>query len=241
MSWSLVGGDEQAHDVGGRGARRQQRQTSRPVELAALGLAGDGADTGPDEGHARAGGEGFARNGDADLAGALVVGDDREGHGPPPPIGCDSGARLRHSRKRGNHALLARRVLPTPHVSRNSPPRRVALHAARRWRRPCGARLPGEAALRRPSDQSGPTSTLWPRRSSSLMVALRQPALHHQHAGTRRARPERQREVLDVPGRRVDRLLQVHLGLGARLLAWRRKNWQLHWSCWSPPGVPQLM
>ena len=76
----VVGGDEQAHDVGGRGARRQQRQTSRPVELAALGLAGDGADAGPDEGHARAGGEGFARNGDADLAGALVVGDDREGH-----------------------------------------------------------------------------------------------------------------------------------------------------------------
>ena len=35
----------------------------------------------------------------------------------------------------------------TPHVSRNSPPRRVALHAARRWRRPCGA-TPSWAAAR---------------------------------------------------------------------------------------------
>src|SRR6476660_6758632 len=33
---------------------------------------------------------------------------------------------------------------------------------------------------------------------------LRHAVLDHEHAGTRRARPERNREVLGVPGRRVD-------------------------------------
>src|SRR5262252_2324791 len=42
---------------------------------------------------------------------------------------------------------------------------------------------------------------------------LRQPALHHQHAWPRGARPERDREMLGVPGRGVDRLLQVHAGM----------------------------
>src|SRR4051812_32223350 len=35
--------------------------------------------------------------------------------------------------------------------------------------------------------------------------------LDHKHAGAGGARPERDREVLAVPGRRVDRFLQIHL------------------------------
>ena len=46
----------------------------------------------------------------------------------------------------------------------------VALHAAWIGRR--AAALPTrEAAVRRPSDQGGPTSTSWPRARNSLMVA----------------------------------------------------------------------
>src|SRR4051812_3062028 len=37
--------------------------------------------------------------------------------------------------------------------------------------------------------------------------------LDHEHAGARGARPERDREMLGVPRRRVDRLLQVHAGM----------------------------
>src|SRR5262245_41119007 len=39
----------------------------------------------------------------------------------------------------------------------------------------------------------------------------REAAFNNQDAGTRGARPERKREMLDVPSRRVDGLLQVHL------------------------------
>src|SRR6266700_8350869 len=41
----------------------------------------------------------------------------------------------------------------------------------------------------------------------------RHAVLDHQHAGPRGARPERDREMLRMPGRRVDRFLQVHLGV----------------------------
>src|SRR5215472_12347043 len=41
----------------------------------------------------------------------------------------------------------------------------------------------------------------------------RQAALGHQHARPRGARPERDREMLGVPGRGVDRLLQIHAGM----------------------------
>src|SRR3954453_23037301 len=41
----------------------------------------------------------------------------------------------------------------------------------------------------------------------------RQPAFDHHHAGTRLARPERRSKVLGVPGRRVDRLLDVHAAM----------------------------
>src|SRR5215472_12487285 len=41
----------------------------------------------------------------------------------------------------------------------------------------------------------------------------RQAALDHQHTWPRGARPERDREMLGVPGRGVDRLLQIHAGM----------------------------
>src|SRR5262245_28879211 len=41
----------------------------------------------------------------------------------------------------------------------------------------------------------------------------RQPALDHQHARPGGARPERDREMLGVPRWRVDRLLEIHLGV----------------------------
>ena len=70
-----------------------------------------------------------------------------------------------------------------------------------------------EAAVSRPSDQAGPTSTSWPRARNSLTVASAHAALDDQHAGPRGARPERNREMLGMPGRRVDRFLQVHTGV----------------------------
>src|SRR3954467_2802707 len=42
---------------------------------------------------------------------------------------------------------------------------------------------------------------------------LRHAVFDHQHAGTRGARPERDREMFGMPRRRVDRFLQVHLGV----------------------------
>jgi uncharacterized Ntn-hydrolase superfamily protein len=42
----LVGGDKQAHGIGGRGTRRQQGQAARAVIVIDAGLAGDGAHTG---------------------------------------------------------------------------------------------------------------------------------------------------------------------------------------------------
>src|ERR1700744_268047 len=42
---------------------------------------------------------------------------------------------------------------------------------------------------------------------------LRHAVLDREHAGPCGAWPERNREMLGVPGRRVDRLLQVHVGV----------------------------
>ena len=76
--------------------------------------------------------------------------------------------------------------------------------------------------MRRPSDQAGPTSTRWPRLSSSVRVSSGTRLFDHQHAGPRGARPERDREMLGVPGRRVDRLLEIEArhGRGAGRTAW---------------------
>src|SRR5262245_28912144 len=94
------------------------------------------------------------------------------------------------------------------------PPRGVALHAAR-----VGGGLAahpvlgggGEAAFR----PVGANLHLVAAALQLLHGRCGQAAFYHQHAGAGGARPERQREVLDVPGRRVDGLLQVHLGGGA--------------------------
>src|SRR5262252_1472026 len=55
-------------------------------------------------------------------------------------------------------------------------------------------------------------SSFWPReaRPEVLVVGGGLPALDHERVGGRRARPERRCEMLGVPGRRVDRFLQVH-------------------------------
>ena len=63
----LVGGDQQAHGIGGRGPGRQQRQPTRAVAAVDPGLAGDGADAGADVGHARPGRQRPAGHRDADL------------------------------------------------------------------------------------------------------------------------------------------------------------------------------
>src|SRR5271166_2688957 len=93
-----------------------------------------------------------------------------------------------------------------------SPPRRVALHAAR---------IGGGAAAAAVTGGGGEPA-LAPVRIHLDEVAallklmhggLGQPALNHQHARPRRARPERDRKMLGVPGRRVDGFLQVHPGM----------------------------
>src|SRR4051812_16235153 len=50
-------------------------------------------------------------------------------------------------------------------------------------------------------------------RGQGVGRSLRQPALGDEDAGPRGARPERNREMFGVPGRRVDRFLQVHPGM----------------------------
>ena len=97
------------------------------------------------------------------------------------------------------------------HLCPSAPPRSPACRAD--WRPRGGACPTREAAVSRPSDQAGPTSTSWPRARNSSIVASGTRGFDHQHAGARHARPERRREMLGMPGRRVDRLLQIHVGV----------------------------
>src|SRR3954454_16121015 len=62
--------------------------------------------------------------------------------------------------------------------------------------RPVGADLDDMAAVRQFVDR-----------------CLGHASLDHEHAGSCGARPERNREMFRMPGRRVDRLLQVHVGV----------------------------
>src|ERR1700722_2377121 len=93
-----------------------------------------------------------------------------------------------------------------------SPPRRVTLHPARIGGGAAAVAVAGgggEAAL-------GPVGFNLDPVAAALELLDgrgRQAALDHQHAGPRLARPERRREMLGMPGRRVDRLLQVHAGV----------------------------
>src|SRR6266849_8662574 len=120
-----------------------------------------------------------------------------------------AGAAMRTSasRCRARNGSLIRRS-PSPVLS----PRRVALHAARI----CGgaaaaavARGGGEPALA----PVGVDLDDVPAPFELLHGLGRQPALDHEHAGPRGARPERDREMLRMPGRRVDRFLQVHFSM----------------------------
>src|ERR1700730_17298033 len=98
-------------------------------------------------------------------------------------------------------------VIPSP-----LPSGRIALHTPGIG---CGApaaadlRGGGQAAFR-------PVRTGLHDMAAALQLLdcrLRHPGLHHQHAGTRGARPERDREMLRMPRRRVDRFLQVQPGM----------------------------
>src|ERR1041384_1963772 len=91
-------------------------------------------------------------------------------------------------------------------------PRSVALHAAR-----IGCGFAAHAVLR-----GGGEAAFRPFRldlddmaAARELVAglLRHSLFDLEHAGPRGAGPERDREVLGMPCRRVDRLLQVHLGV----------------------------
>src|ERR1700678_3037617 len=93
-----------------------------------------------------------------------------------------------------------------------SPSGRVALHAARiggSLAAAAGARRRGEAAF-------GPS-----RADLDHVAALfefgarhrRHAALRHQHAGPRRSRPERDREMLRMPCRLIDRFLEILSGM----------------------------
>src|SRR3984893_14032752 len=87
-----------------------------------------------------------------------------------------------------------------------SPPRRVALHAAR-----VGRRLAALAVARSGRQAAfGPVRTgleLVPALLELFLGCLRHAALDHQHARARGARPEGGEEMLGVPGRRIDRFL----------------------------------
>src|SRR5262252_6569362 len=104
------------------------------------------------------------------------------------------------------------------------PPRRIALHAA------CvGGGLAAYAVLRCGAEAAfRPVGTHLDFVTAPLQFLDRgrgQAALHHQYSRARRARPEGQREVLDVPGWGVNCLLQVHFAWALRWLAWRRNIW----------------
>src|SRR5215510_4732706 len=83
---------------------------------------------------------------------------------------------------------------------RHSPPGGVALHSAGIG---CGAAAAALAPVGVDLDDVTPAFEVLHRRR-------RQPALYHQYARPRGARPERDREMLGVPARGVDRLLQIH-------------------------------
>src|SRR4029078_11994143 len=106
----------------------------------------------------------------------------------------------------------------------------LGLAAARR-RRPTL-----EAAVRRPSDQSGPISTTWPRLVRGSIVAF----------GTRFSTTSTQGRAVRGQNE-IGKCSECHAGASiascrfSLAWTWRRKNCVVHWSCWSPPGEPQAM
>src|SRR5262249_40495746 len=127
---------------------------------------------------------------------------------PPPPPPPQAG---------GGGATLETNPPPPPPPPR--PPRRPGWGRRRRARRRRGRRVGGGAAAAADAGGGG-EAALGPRGAglddvtAALELAarrLRHAALDHEHAGARGARPERDREMLRVPRRRVDRFLQVEV------------------------------
>src|SRR5207248_3029767 len=91
-------------------------------------------------------------------------------------------------------------------------PRCITLHAAR-----IGRGAPPLAILRCGGEPSlGPFRLDlddMPAACECVASLLRNALLDLEHAWSRCSRPERDREMLRVPGRRVDRLLEVHAGV----------------------------
>src|SRR6266550_4649520 len=88
----------------------------------------------------------------------------------------------------------------------------VALHAAGIG----GGFAPGPLARRRRQAPFRPGRSYFddvPASAQFLDRGIAQPALGNQHARTRRTRPERAREMLRMPGWRIDRLLQIVAGM----------------------------
>src|SRR4051812_14390535 len=89
---------------------------------------------------------------------------------------------------------------------------RVALHAAGIGGGAAAAakfRGGGETAFR----PVGADFDLMAARAQFLHGGVRHPRFHHHDARPGLAWPERRREVLGMPSRRVDRLLQIHVGV----------------------------
>src|SRR4029077_20868536 len=95
---------------------------------------------------------------------------------------------------------------------RTSPPRGVTLHAARIGG---GAAAAADAGRRRETAfrPVGADLDLVAAALELVDGLWRHAAFDHQEAGMRGARPERAREMLGMPGRRVDRFLQIHAGV----------------------------
>src|SRR6476619_5048243 len=106
---------------------------------------------------------------------------------------------------RGSRAMIDQVILSLPS-------RRVALHAPRIGGGAAAAanfRSRSEAAFR-------PVGTDLDDMAAALEIIdrrLRHAVLDHQHAGARGARPERDREMLGVPGRRIDRFLEIEVAM----------------------------
>src|SRR5262245_4977999 len=108
----------------------------------------------------------------------------------------------------GSRAISDQVILSSPDL----PARRVALHTPRVGGGAAAAADPrgcGEAAFRPVGADLDDMATPLQR----IDGCLRHAVLDHEHAGTRGARPERDREMLGVPCRRVDRFLQVQFGM----------------------------
>jgi hypothetical protein len=80
MGVAGIGFGEVPHHLGGRLSLAQEGQPGAPVKRVHQGLRRQRSGARFEVGHARADGEELCGDRDADLAGAVVTGDDRPGH-----------------------------------------------------------------------------------------------------------------------------------------------------------------